>query len=57
MLLLLEISKPFQWRPWRYRSRTGWRVGWGFLALAQYSVRLEELLSGDYVFDHKEGWN
>ncbi len=53
MLIHLEISKPFQSKPWLFRSNVGWRIGWLWFALGANHLRYDELLSGGYIFQHK----
>jgi len=48
MTLILEISRPWQWRAGRFRSRVVTRVWWGCFALAWLHVSLKEFSETAY---------
>jgi hypothetical protein len=44
MTLIAECNRPFQWRPWIYRSETMVRFGYAWFAIAYSRLRLDELM-------------
>lgn len=51
MLVMIEISKPFQKKPWVFRSRIHIRIGWGWFAFSWIKLPYEEyvLTPKDFV--------
>lgn len=47
MTVFLEISAPWQWRPWRFRSRLMARFGWGPIAFGWIRVPFPEFCETD----------
>lgn len=52
MTIVIEVSRPVQWRPWRYSGPTMHRVGWLWFAIAVLRVPFEEL----YEQSHPVRW-
>lgn len=51
MIVFLEVSGPFLWRPFYYESRIMYRVGWGFFALAWLRVSMHEYATTDFQWN------
>ena len=47
MTIIIEVSRPWQWRPGRFRSRLMTRVWWGFVAIAWLHVSYPEYVAAD----------
>jgi hypothetical protein len=42
MVLILELSRHIEWRPWFFESRLMYRIGWLWFAIAWLRVPYEE---------------
>lgn len=47
MTLFIEVSNPFQWKPWRFQSRLMYRFGWGWFAIAWLRVSFFEYATAE----------
>lgn len=54
MLILFEISNPFQRKPGKFKSSFGWRFWWLWFAIAIYNVREDQLIERA-TFIHTKG--
>jgi hypothetical protein len=48
MVLILECSRPFQWRPGWFRSRLMTRVWWGWFAVGILHIPLHEFAQSEW---------
>lgn len=51
MTVFVEISRPFQWRFWRYRSDIMVRFGWGWFAAGWLRVSFREFCATAYDWE------
>lgn len=56
MLIVFEVDRPVQLKPFWFRSRIMFRVGWLFFAIAFSKLDLRQLTSGKYGWNSKSGY-
>ena len=56
MLIIFEIDYPVQLKPFWFRSRIMFRVGWLFFGLAVSKLDMRQLISGRYGWNSKGGY-
>ena len=52
MTIIIEISRPWQWRPGRFTSRIMRRAWWGFLAVGILRIPFAEFATTAYDWRH-----
>lgn len=55
MIIMIEIDKPIQLKPFYFRSRIMFRIGWLFFAIAFTKADLRQITSGKYGWNSKNG--
>lgn len=56
MLIMFEIDHPVQLKPFWFKSRIMFRIGWLFFAIAVSRLDLKQLSSGRYGWNSKSGF-
>ena len=56
MLIIIEVDRPIQLRPFWFRSRVMFRMGWLYFAIAISKLDLRQLGSGKYGWNSKSGY-
>jgi len=52
MTLIIEISRPFQWKPFKFSNSIMLRFGFGWIAIAWLRVPFREFSETNYTWEY-----